>query len=671
MRLLRSADPEERLRGLERAAATHTPEALALLQRAASAGVPGAFDPRAPIDGVARTDPRALLAVVRGLAAWAERESARSALAAVVSGPTQSFAVRVASQPTQDPVADDSDGAARILLARQEAAIALAESGGPLALEALMALARSGGPGQGAALDALALHPPVWPVLGGITLTTPATIALASSVGDLRSLDAIEGALRASDAGLRAAALAALGAARDTRCLPTAREALRDPDPRARLAAAEALVRLGAPEAAEIVAALVGDDATVRGALRLAQEVQGDGVTRAAAARAVASADREVRAAAVTALGRQGDAGAVSALVQLAGDPLLGGDAAYALARSPSPAATAALATLATGATTRRLAARAYFVRRVARAERSALLDALLSSLAASPDARERAVGVQAGVALGEVSLESALHDVDPRVRRAAAMGVVEVRGETAAALLAALGRETDQTTRQVLALGWIDQTAAAGAPTSALVDRAEAGGADAPLAALALARRLDEFTGTRVDTMIDALLTSHDPLLRAHAAMGLGEAGAGDATGRLARAYAWEPDADVRRAIVRAIGRRDEGNAFVPSRRETLELAARLDPDRMVRRGAKQTLDGVVPRAGRARVGEVAWVRLVSAAGAAPPSGATAALVGADGRARPIAFDDDGYALVPLLSPGAARLRLAPRLPAYESAGP
>jgi HEAT repeat protein len=665
--LLRSADPEDRLRGLERAAATRAPEALALLQRAAKAGVPGAFDPRAPIDGIARTDPRALLAAVRGLAAWADRESARKALADVVSGPTQSFSVRVGSVPSRDPVAEDAEGAARILLARQEAAIALAESGGPLALEALMALARSGGPGQSAALDALALHAPVWPVLGGVTLTTPATVALASTVGDLRSLDAIEGALRASDAGLRAAALAALGAARDTRCLPAARAAMHDPDLRARLAAAEALVRLGAPEAEESVAALVGDDATVRGALRLAQEVQGESVTRAAVARAVASVDRDIRVAAIVALGRQRSAAAASALLQFASDPLLGGDAAYALARSPSPAATGAITTMATGTATRRLAARAYFVRRMVRAQRTPQLDGLLASLAASSDGKDRAVGVQALVALGERSLESALRDADPRVRRAAAMGVSGVRDGIVAALTTALGRETDETTREVLALGWIDGAASASVPTSVLVDRAEAGGADAALAALALARRADESTGARVD----ALLASHDPLLRAHAAMGLGEASASDATGRLARAYAWEPEAEVRRAIVLALCRRDRGHDSVPSRLETLQWAARLDPDRIVRRLASRALGGDDAPPSQTALADVAWLRLVPAAGAVPAGGETAALVGADGLARPIAFDDEGYALVPVPSPGEARLRLAPRLPAYESQGP
>ncbi len=665
-RLLRSPDPGQRLRGLERAAATHTPEALVLLQRAAGAGVPGAFDPRAPIEGLARTDPRALLAVVRGLARWADRESARSALAAIVSGPTQSFATRIASLPSSDPAADEAQGEERIFLARQEAAIALAQTGGQLALEALVALARSGGPGQSAALDALSLYPPVWPVLGGVALTTPATIALAAAVGDLRSLDAIDGALRASDAGLRASALAALGAAHDARAVQAARAAVHDPDARVRVAAAEVLVQLGAPDAGPIVEGLVADDATAAAALHLAQQVQGEGVTKAAAARVEASADRELRAAALVALGRQVSPSSVGALVQVASDPLLAGDAACALAHSPSAAAMPALETLADNPATRRLAARAYFVRRMVRAERSARLDALLESLASSPDARDRAVGTQALVALGERPLGPALRDPDPRVRRAAAMGSPSAPGETSAALIAALSVETNEATRQVLALGLLDERAARGVPTSALVDRAESGGPDAPLSALALARRLDEADAPRVE----ALLASHDPLLRVHAVVGLAQSGAPDATGRLARAYAWEPRAEVRRAILSAMSSRDTSAASAPSRRETLEWASRLDPDRVVRRVAAGALGGEATPIRKPR-GDVAWIRLVPAEGTSLPREVTGALVGADGLARPIAFDDDGYALLPGVSPGEADLRLAPNLPAYESLGP
>jgi hypothetical protein len=69
--------------------------------------------------------------------------------------------------------------------------------------------------------------------------------------------------------------------------------------------------------------------------------------------------------------------------------------------------------------------------------------------------------------------------------------------------------------------------------------------------------------------------------------------------------------------------------------------------------------------------VREVVWLRLLPAAGATPPKDVTAVLVQTDGIALPIAFDDDGYALVPGGRPGAAQLRLAVRLPTYEASQP
>lgn len=210
LRLLRSPDADERLRGLERAAATRTPEGLALLERAAGAGLPGGLNPRAPIDGVARQDPRALLAVVRGLASWIDREPARAALESVLNESSQAFNPRAVGA-AHDPAAEEIDNVGRVLLARQEAAMALAGSGTTAAVEALLTAARSGRPGQSAALDALAVHPPVAPLLGGVTLTTPGMVVLAAELGDLRSLGAVLGAVHTSDPALRAAAVAALG----------------------------------------------------------------------------------------------------------------------------------------------------------------------------------------------------------------------------------------------------------------------------------------------------------------------------------------------------------------------------------------------------------------------------------------------------------------------------
>jgi hypothetical protein len=657
-KLLRSPDADERLRGLERAAATRTPEALSLLERASAPGLVGG----ATVDGAARQDSRALLVVVRGLASWTDREPARAALENLLS-PTSASGMHVAAGAGRDPAADEADNTARVLLALREAAMALAQSDNVLTLEALVATARSGGPGQGAALEALALHPPATPLLAGVAMTTPGMVALAAKLGDLRSTGAILGAVHASDPALRSAAIAALGVIGDARVLDLAREAAKDKDPRVRVAGGDALAHLGSADAAAAVEALVGDDATARDGLRIAPYVRSEGIAKAAAARAAASADPELRALAILALGRQVSPSAVTALVTLAGDVRLAGDVMDALARSPSAAAMTAMETMAAAPTTRRLVGRGYFVRRMVRGERSDWGDRLLAALAASGDGTDRAVGVEALVALGERRLEDALEDRDPRVRRAAAMGSVALSSPTKGAVLTAhLVAEQDETTRRVLAVGLADGDPAGVVPTTTLLDRAQAGGPDAPLAALALARRADDALAPKVD----ALLASRDPLMRAHVARGLMANKAPEAAGRLARAYAWEPVVEVRRALIEALAGRASALPLAPCVEEALSLAARLDPDPVTRALAARSLRGEAPAdvmPGR----EVAWLRVLPADAAALPRELTGTAVQANGVAWPVVFDEDGYALLPGLTPGDVRLGLAPRLPAYQ----
>jgi HEAT repeat protein len=665
-RLMRSADADDRLRGMERAAATDSPEGLALLLRAAGGSTAGVFDASLPQEGVGRTDPRALLVVVRGLAQRSDKEAARVALQQILIAPAAMFMTRTPSVGARDAAAEDVEGAARNQLARQQAAIALASSGNVLAMDRLVDAARGGGPGQAPALEAIRMMPPSAPKLGRIEVTTPEMVTLAAEIGDLRALDAIEGATKASDAALRAAAISALGTMGDQRAVEIARAAAHDPDPRVRLACAEALVRLGAADAGPLVEALVADDTTAAGALRLARDLATEGVTKAAAARAAASADPALRQAAVGALGRQTSVSAVKALLTLVADPSLQGDAAFALARSPAQGATAALETLAAAPATRRLAVRAYFVRRFVRGERSGSLDALVASLAASTEPRDRAVAIAALVAFGERPLEQALADPDARVRRAAAVAAAaRLDAQARDAMLGRLAVERDAATRTVLALGLGGGDPAGVVPTRELIDRAEAGGPDAPLAALALARRADDDLAPKVD----ALLASRDPLVRAYVARGLASSEARDATGRLARAYTWEADAYVRRALVIALAARG-ADAGAPARRDALDLAARLDPDGAVRWTAQVALDGRT-ESPRAVVREVAWLRVVPAEGATLPREQLGVLADDAGSAVPVVLDEDGYALVPGVAPGRARLRLAPRLPAYESAAP
>jgi hypothetical protein len=134
-------------------------------------------------------------------------------------------------------------------------------------------------------------------------------------------------------------------------------------------------------------------------------------------------------------------------------------------------------------------------------------------------------------------------------------------------------------------------------------------------------------------------------------------------------QAFAWETQAEVRRAIVAALVAGDDGRDAQGSR-QTIDLAATLDPDPGVRwlashdRSYGKIVNGEPGR-------EVAWIRLVAAYQAELPSNAIALWVGSDGTAIPIAFDDDGYALVPGVPAGESRLRLAPRLPAYSPPSP
>ena len=220
-----------------------------------------------------------------------------------------------------------------------------------------------------------------------------------------------------------------------------------------------------------------------------------------------------------------------------------------------------------------------------------------------------------------------------------------------------------------MLALGW--GSAGDGVPTSVLTQRAGAGGPDAPIAAFALARRSDE----ALVPQVDALVHSRDPVLRAQAARGLGLAGAPDAAGRLTQAYAWEADARVRRAIVSALAiRAAQGAPGAEAIREgVLALAARLDPDSVTRWTAETAAvsSPASMRVDPAGDREVAWIRLVAADGAAPALDRTALLVPSGAVALPIVFDDEGYALVPGVSRGEARLRLAPDPPPYSAPAP
>ena len=678
-RLLRSDDPEERLQGLERAASGRTAEGMSLLVRALESG------------GAARLDARALIAVARGLAPFASQSEARSALQGIVNAPPIAarsplresippqgpFGGATSSAPPRgshlDEGIDEVTEQGRVELARGIAALALASSPDMHAVDTIAAIARGGGGGQSFAANAILAFPLVQMcAVGSFGALNPPMIRLLAAEGDLRGLDGIRSAARAGDSATRTAALSSLAEMGDARALELARAATKDIDPQVRAAAANALVLLGAPERLRAIDSLLADNATVYAGAELALAEQDAGVVKALAARVVVTGDAPLRRAIVAALGRSTEPVALEVLGHLTTDPTIGGEAAAAIARSPSPSAGKAVRALLGSTPTRRLGARACVVRAIVRGERDGCAGDVLAQLASSSEPLDRAAGLAALVALGERDLGPALADKDPRVRRAVA-GASRARPSRAQshALLARLASEPDAATRQALSIGLVDGDPDGQVTTLALIDRAESGGPDAPLAAMAFARRAEGSHAAKVD----ALLASRDPLLRAHAARGLGASLAKDAIGRLAHAFAYEPDAAVRRAVVLAVaGRSEDGSSL--DRQETLRLASRLDPDRAVREMAARALAGLPAGPAPPGVREVAWLRLAAPDGAPPseglgsPAAATGILVDAAGLALPIAFDEDGYAVI-VIPPGEARLALAPRVPAYEAARP
>lgn len=247
--------------------------------------------------------------------------------------------------------------------------------------------------------------------------------------------------------------------------------------------------------------------------------------------------------------------------------------------------------------------------------------------------------------------------------------GLARTDAATLRAMQIRLPLETDPATRVVLAWGLVAGDADRTAAGTFLLEQVRSGGPDAPIAALALSARAGELP----DELTDPLLGAGDAVIRAHAARGLGKSVAPNAAARLAQAYADEPDAEVRRALLGALAARGLAGAG-PAVRDALELAASLDPDPVARWHARRALSGRGDDAGADPLtsgGEVAWIRLAGNPLAQPPTGLVASLVRSDGIAVPIVFDVDGYALVPGLPPGEARLRLAPSLPAYSAAEP
>ena len=662
VRLLQSDAIPDRVRGVERLAAIGTTEAIDALLEALEAQSGG------------MADARVRLTAVRALAGEVKRDNVRQLLVRELTG-----AARVDAR---------SGTAALAPLLRGTAALALARSGDRKAVAALAAaMLPVGAPAEAAAAALRAYPPESLEALLDIKRATPSPrpaepaaareaqrrlslplAAFLGDIGDLRAIERLRSMLGEGEVSGKITAALALARLGDASALPAAREWSKKSEPRLRLAAAEVLVALDAPEAPDAVKVLLESDSGREDGVRLALAAPSPTLA-APLAKLLPTLAEDARPRVIAALGRARGAAELAALLD---KPWGAVDAAFALATMPGDEARGALAqAMASDAgkkpEARRLFARAATVRALMLDDAPSKLEAALEALWRSKDATDRAVGAFGLVALGSLSLGDAIKEAcDPKLRAcdaaivgASARGALARGGDerSLAPLLALLAQAGDTPGPEAIAAGVALLALPDGGalPTQLLATWAEGGGPLSPLAARALPSRDDEALRGR----IKRLLEGTDPVVRAHVALGLGRDPEPSATALLVSAYRFEEDAGVRRAVVRALSRRAE-----VQRMATLVLARDLDPDDDVRALARAALDGrdldPAPRPVRGPEPRrsVAWVN-VRATDRAASSPHAAKLVRADGLAIPVLADPDGVLLIPGLPAGSSSLLL------------
>jgi hypothetical protein len=611
----RAEKTELRQRAFERLGSIGTAAALGLLSHA--------LEP----DGEAR-DAKERLVVVRALAAKASEETARSALVRAMAG-------------------IDGQDEPKDALVRETAALALAKSADPRAIELLAQALRQSGRTAETAKAALLAHPPrdLAPLFAGRGAPTEALIQLFGELGDRRAAGLLEKIAETATPVLRPKALLALGRVDAERAVELARAFASERDPALRIVSARLLAIAGAREAPGLLTALFKDPATTSDAIAIALDAHAAALGPALAAASVGSHDLTTW---LGALGRSESGVAVARLEHWLRRPEMRPAAAYALARSPLGESGDVLERALGVGALRRDAARAAVLRELALGKSTDGLGDALDALWRSSLPADRATAAFCSAALSAERGAELVKSTDRVIARAAARTALE----PAVAIAAAdrLARERDPELRASLALSLAVPEAADRVPDGVLTELLESRGAAAHLAARALAARDSELSRPR----LRELLASTDPILRTHVALGLAESKEASAVGLLADGYRFEVEPRVRRAIVEALAARKE-----PARRRTLSLAAELDPDAATRRIARAALAGNAAERESSR-GTV-WLVLPPR-----PEGEDALVVleMADGLALPLAIDPDGAVVAVRLPKGKVTPRVAAAAP-------
>lgn len=618
-RLLRSDEPLERTRAIERLGSVSTARALQILIDL--------------VDGGGAKSPEERLSAVRALWPRAAQTEARQTLIRLMASPSSRSSSR-------------EDALEREV--RVSAALALAASQEPAAISVLGKALEEEGPLADAARIAILAHPPsdlsrLLPTRGTGSVMLSRTLG---ELGDQRAFAVLRGFVRGGSTEVRAAAAVALTRLGDLETVTLARHWLGEKTvPELRLAGAQILALEHTPDWPDAISALLSDPETRSQGLDLALAAPHPKLAATLVER-LGSADGDAEQA-IAALGRAGGPEAARFLSRELASDEHGSAAAYALALMEGELATEALGRALQRPALRALAARAAVVRRTTLQESVPGLSSALESLASSKDGAERAAGAWGLAVLDESRAVDFLNSKDPVMVRAAARTAWHGRAATVAA--ARLTRETDALTRAALAVCLVNPPAADGIPTLVITRLLREVPAAAPLAARALAMRDD----AALRPVIEDLLENSDAWLRAHTALGLAFSADASALGLLSRSYRFEAAPEVRSALVAALGERPER-----TRSRTLRLAAALDPDAGVRARARLGLSDGEASASSQGTGSF-WLRIAQGTpGATEPRAVALGLSG--GLAIPAVSDPGGFLILTGLPQGSVTVRLA-----------
>ena len=621
--LLASPDDEDQIRGVQRLGAQNDFAAIQILLQDITDTPKKAADPRVRIE------------MIRAMAPFASRAPVRAVLV--------SWMMERRNPGRASPLGD---------LAADQAAMALSAYGNTDAIRQLVLAIPEGEEAATRAANALLAHPPalIEPFLLPRALESKVVVEVLGEMGDLRAIPALRKLLTEGDISVRVAAGIALARLGDSSAASTARDWLAQEGSsfELRIGTAQILTLIRDPYGPRAIAVLLADPATRDEGIALAELAPTQQLASSLAGLATISEGDQL-ARVFVALANCGGPLAAKTLESLLQKS--NRDAAVALGRCRGPEASAAISRALRDPKTRRIAARAALVRAAEQGMQVDGLASALGTLSKSSDPADRFVGVFGLVFTGRAQIKTIAKSEDPLALVAACNASVSAVSQRAECKNA-LAKTTDMESREAFAASLFRDATIDGVSTSTLFEWAETPATSAPV----FARLLGSRDAESVRPRIERLLFSGDPDVRAQMAIGLGESTQPSVVSLLARAYAFEQDPVVRRAVVTGIASVHAKRRTVVGRR-WLETAEMLDPDTIVRATAHRGLSG--NRRFPIEQGEhMLWLRVGTGSDDGMTGVYAVRVVLPDGSTISAVTAPDGEVLIPSMAPGLVSVR-------------